>query len=79
MAFVLVQHLDPSHESVLAELLSRTTRMPVLEVSHGMRVEPAHVYVMPPNTSLTMVEGVLNLAPRSAARCESRSGVQERP
>src|SRR2546428_117556 len=68
MAFVLVQHLDPKYPSILSEILSRTTRMPVVEVKHGTRAEPGHVYVMPPNTSMTIAEGVLNLAPRSDDR-----------
>src|SRR5438445_7524685 len=68
MAFVLVQHLDPKYPSILSEILSRTTPLPVVEVQHGVRVEPGHVYVMPPNTSMTIVRGVLNLAPRSDDR-----------
>src|SRR5213594_3607411 len=68
MGFVLVQHLDPNYPSILSEILSRTTRMPVVEVTHGMRVEAGHVYVMPPNTRMTIVTGVLNLAPRSDDR-----------
>jgi len=68
LALVFVQHLDPKHPSILTDILSRVTRIPVVEVKHGMRVEPGHVYVMPPNTRMTIVEGVLNLAPRSADR-----------
>src|SRR2546426_11694717 len=68
MAFVLVQHLDPKYPSILSEILSRTTRIPVVEVTHGMSVEAGHVYVMPPNTRMTIVKGVLNLAPRSDDR-----------
>lgn len=68
MALVFIQHLDPKHPSILTDILSRTTRIPVVEVKHGMRVEPGHVYVMPPNTRMTIVEGVLNLAPRSDDR-----------
>src|SRR5881409_1601533 len=68
MAFVLFQHLDPKYPSILSEILSRTTPLPVIEVQHGVRVEPSHVYVMPPNTSMTIVKGVLNLAPRSDDR-----------
>src|SRR5436309_1701597 len=68
MAFVLVQHLDPKYPSILSEILSRTTPLPVIEVQHGVRVEPGHVYVMPPNTSMTIAEGVLNLGPRSDDR-----------
>ena len=65
MAFVLIQHLDPDHPSLLAKLLARTTTMPVEEVQHGVRVQPDHVYVIPPNTSLMLIEGSLRLAPRS--------------
>ena len=64
LALVLVQHLDPTHESALVDLLTRTTRMPVTEVEHGTRVEPARVYVIPPNASMTIAGGVLNLSPR---------------
>jgi chemotaxis response regulator CheB len=68
MAVVFVQHLDPKHPSILTDILSRTTRIPVVEVTHGVPVEPGHVYVMPPNSRMTIVEGVLNLAPRSSDR-----------
>lgn len=64
MAFVLVQHLDPSHRSLLAELLSRTTRMPVVEVEDGMVLEVNRVYVIPPNSRMTVSRGALQLAPR---------------
>lgn len=67
MAFVLIQHLEPSHESALTTLLSKATRMPVVEVSDGIAVEPSHVYVIPPNKNMTIREGALRLAPRSAA------------
>ena len=50
MAFVFIQHLAPQHTSMLPLLLSRTTAMPVMEVQHGMPVEPNHVYIIPPNT-----------------------------
>ena len=65
MAFVLVQHLDPKHESRLAGLLARTTRLPVLEVSDRCPVQPDHVYVIPPNTVMTLSEDGLHLAPRN--------------
>ena len=64
MAFVLVQHLDPKHVSLLPELLARATAMPVVEISDGTRIAPNHVYVMPPNYSLAMLHGVLHLMPR---------------
>src|SRR5438046_189201 len=52
MAFVLVQHLDPHHPSSLVELLGRTTSMPVMEVTDGVRIEENHVYVIPRNTAM---------------------------
>jgi len=68
MAFVLVQHLDPHHDSALPELLARETPMPVLEVADGVQVEPNHIYVIPPNANLAILHGVLHLMPRSEAR-----------
>jgi len=68
MAFVLVQHLDPKHQSVLPELLSRRTNIPVNEARDGMAVEPDHVYVMPPNTDMTISDRVLGLRPRTSVR-----------
>lgn len=62
MAFVQVQHLDPTHESKLSELLARSTKMPVVEIRAETMVEPNHVYVIPPNRSLTVAEGVLHLS-----------------
>jgi len=64
MAFVLVQHLDPEHESLLTRLLSNATRMPVREVTEGVAVEPDHVYVIPPNKALGIRNGVLHLLAR---------------
>jgi len=64
MAFVLVQHLDPKHESVLSDLLARSTRMPVMQVQDGVEVHPNHLYVIPPNRSIELVGGTLKLSPR---------------
>jgi two-component system CheB/CheR fusion protein len=66
MAFVLVQHLAPTHASALAEILSRVTRMPVTEVRDEPKVEPNHVYVIPPDQSMIMVDGNLQLQPRES-------------
>src|SRR5688500_10079353 len=60
-AYVLVQHLDPNHESMLAELLSRRTVMPVRQITDGVAVEPNNVYLIPPNHSLTIEKGRLRL------------------
>jgi len=62
MAYVVVQHLDPTHKAMLTELLQRATAIPVREVTASMRVEPDVVYVIPPNTELTVVDGLLHLA-----------------
>lgn len=64
MAFVLVQHLAPTKDSMLAALLSKATSMPVREVQDGMTVEPDHVFVIPPNTALAVFHGKLRLLPR---------------
>ena len=68
MAFVLVQHLDPDRESQLAELLQHHTRMPVQQLSGATPVQADHVYVIPPNKSLTIEDGVLQLHPIEAER-----------
>jgi len=65
MGFVLIQHLDPTHQSVLTDLLSRTTELPVTEVKNTTSVEPNHIYVIAPNTDMTITDGVLKLTPRS--------------
>src|SRR5215831_1257042 len=52
LGFVLVQHLDPKHESALTQLLTRATSMPVREVTNDQLVKPNQVYVIPPNTNL---------------------------
>ncbi len=64
MAFVLVQHLDPAHESHLTELLTSKTPMPVSTISNGMVVETDHVYVMPPNSSVVLNSNALTLLRR---------------
>ncbi|MEO8955175.1 MAG: chemotaxis protein CheB [Ktedonobacteraceae bacterium] len=65
MAYVFVQHLDPSHESLLSDLLARVTTMPVCEVRNVTVVSPNHVYVIAPNTSLTLEHGKLLPLPRT--------------
>lgn len=68
LAFVLVQHLDPKHDSMLTDILSRSTSLPIQEVRQGMVLEPNHVYVIPPNTDLVVRKGCLNLKPRAEAQ-----------
>jgi two-component system CheB/CheR fusion protein len=62
MAFVLVSHLDPSHASILTEILQRTTTMPVVEVQDQMQVAPNSVYVIPPNRDMTIFHRALQLS-----------------
>jgi two-component system CheB/CheR fusion protein len=66
LAIVFVQHLDPKHVSVLAELLKHEASMPVEEAGDGVRVERDHVYVIPRNRTITVNKGVLSLGPRDA-------------
>jgi two-component system CheB/CheR fusion protein len=61
IAFVLVPHLDPAHESLMVELLSRHTTMPVVEAENNMPVEANHVYIIPPNKYMTIHGGILRL------------------
>src|SRR5689334_16407827 len=65
MAYVVIQHLDPSHASLLPLLLARVTTMPVHEGQNGMVVEPNHVYVVPPQADMALLQGTLLLQPRS--------------
>jgi two-component system, chemotaxis family, CheB/CheR fusion protein len=65
MAFVLVQHLDPTHASLLTELLAKATTMPVTEVCDGMEVLSDRVYIIPPNRELVLVGNKLELSVRA--------------
>ena len=67
MAFVLIQHLDPRHESHLTELLSKASKMPVTEVRGETRAEANHVYVIAPRCNLGISDGVLQTPPRPAS------------
>ncbi|MCC5862965.1 MAG: PAS domain-containing protein [Gammaproteobacteria bacterium] len=68
LAYVVVQHLDPTHKALLPELLQRITPMPVHAAEQGMRIEPDCVYVIPPNAELTIADGTLRLAPPAQPR-----------
>ena len=63
MAFVLVQHLDPNHESLMVDLLAGYTSMTVRQAANGMPIEREHLYVIPPGTYLSVGGGVLHLSP----------------
>src|SRR5580700_4409363 len=64
-AIVFVQHLDPNHHSLLAEILARATAIPVSEAADDMPVEANHVYVIPANGDMTIANGALKVAPRT--------------
>lgn len=66
MAYVYIQHLDPTHKSMLPEILTRTTAMKVQNAKNLLRVQPDNVYIIPSDKSMTIVDGVLKLDPRHA-------------
>ncbi len=68
MAFVLVPHLDPDHHSLLTEILQRCTTMPVAQALNQIRVEPNHIYIIPPNREMSILHGVLQLSMPELAR-----------
>ena len=68
LAFVVVQHLDPTHKGIMPELLQRITSMPVSQARDRMRVKPNAVYVIPPNSDLSILRGALYLLPPSKPR-----------
>jgi two-component system CheB/CheR fusion protein len=61
LAFVIVQHLDPTHQGIMPELLQRSTGMTVAQVKDRVKVSPNHVYVIPPNKDLSLLRGALHL------------------
>jgi len=68
LAFVLVAHLDPTHVSLLPELVRKWTQMPVSQIENGLQVEPNYVYVIPPNRNLHILHGTLQLLERTQPR-----------
>ncbi|MFD2517530.1 CheR family methyltransferase [Salinimicrobium flavum] len=66
MAYVLVQHLDPNHESLLSEILQKSTGLPVHEITDDLKVKPDHIYIIPSNKMLIASDGVLMLSKRPA-------------
>ncbi len=62
IAFILIPHLDPSHASMMTDLIRRFTKMAVVEAGDGMQVEPDHVYVIPPNRNMAIFHKTLHLS-----------------
>ncbi|HEX4112638.1 MAG TPA: chemotaxis protein CheB [Stellaceae bacterium] len=71
MAFILVQHLDPTHESMMVDLLAGHTAMAVRQATDGLPIERDHLYVIPPGTYLSVADGILHLT-RPQARHGAR-------
>lgn len=61
MAFIVVSHLDPTHISIMPELIQKTTKMKLFQAEDGMKVEPNHVYVTPPNRDIAILHGIIQL------------------
>ena len=68
LAFIVIQHLDPTHKGILPELLQRATRIKVQQAGNRMRVKADNVYVIPPNKDLSILHGVLHLLDPVAPR-----------
>ncbi|HEY3356560.1 MAG TPA: chemotaxis protein CheB [Polyangia bacterium] len=68
MAFVVIQHLDPTHKGMMVELLQRATPLKVVQVKDRLKVEPDRVYVIPPNKDMSILHGVLHLLAPVARR-----------
>src|SRR5439155_19137324 len=72
MAFVVIQHLDPRHPSLLTEILGRATAMPVVEASDGVTLERDHVFVIPPNADMSIAGDRLVVSARPETRGQHR-------
>src|SRR5690606_32708970 len=68
VAIIVIQHLDPKHGSLSTEILARATPLPVLEAQSNAKVQPGHIYVIPPNRNLSITKGILQLSERSEVR-----------
>ena len=68
LAIVIIQHLDPTHKGIMVELLQRATTLPVIQVTNHLRVQPDHVYVIPPNKNMSILHGTLHLFEPTAPR-----------
>lgn len=67
MAYVYIQHLDPTHKSMLSDIFKKYTRMRIEEAEDGAAIEPDHVYIIPPNRDMVVFHGELLLVPREGA------------
>ncbi|HEX8331057.1 MAG TPA: CheR family methyltransferase, partial [Segetibacter sp.] len=65
MAYIFIQHLDPTHDSSLTPILQRSTKMNVTEVEDMVKIEANHLFIIPPDKSMTIADGVLKLSDRA--------------
>ena len=68
MGYVVIQHMDPSKESLLVDILARSVRNPIVEAKNRMKVAPDRIHVIPPNTNMGIENGRLTLLPRPDRR-----------
>jgi two-component system CheB/CheR fusion protein len=68
LGYVVIQHMDPSKESLLADILARSVRIPIVEAQDRMKVLPDRIHVIPPNTNMGIENGRLSLIPRPDRR-----------
>ncbi|MFX1258887.1 MAG: chemotaxis protein CheB [Promethearchaeota archaeon] len=68
MAFILITHLDPTHKSILSDLIRRYTRINVVEAEENMQIKPNCAYIIPPNRNMTISKGRLHLSEQSISR-----------
>jgi two-component system CheB/CheR fusion protein len=68
MGYVVIQHMDPSKESLLADILARSVRIPIVEARDRMKVLPDRIHVIPPNTNMGIENGRLSILPRPDRR-----------
>jgi two-component system, chemotaxis family, CheB/CheR fusion protein len=73
LAFVFIQHLDPTHQSILADLVARETTMPVSEVKNGVQVAPNHIFIIPPNSLMSISGNTLELTSREESHAVQMS------
>ena len=69
MGFVLIQHLDPEHESALTQILAKVATIPVCEAADNLPVEEDHIYVIPPNRAISIASGSLKAPSAIQAAC----------
>jgi two-component system CheB/CheR fusion protein len=75
MAYVLIPHLDPAHKSIMSEILSRTTQMPIQEAQDGLEVKPDHAYVISPNALMTISEEKLKIVPLDSGTARKHESI----